>query len=297
MYMPLVSVIIPTYNRKELVKEAVQSVLEQDYPKIEVVIVDDGSTDGTKEELTRVFGSPLRYVFQGNGGESRARNKGVIESKGELVCFLDSDDILLPGSISSRVQCFRDNDKCQVSYGMYVNERNYERKKETILKHEYPSGYILKEYVNGLIIHNNTFMLSRMDMLNHGMYQEDLTNLEDYELFVRLTHKLYFCYCGALCAVLRDRGQRARHNFEEIIAQGTKELDYIFADPNLARVLAKEKARLYAETYLRLAKACLRLNRPREFRRYFKMARELQHSQRRNFKFGRRWLLSWLKSL
>jgi len=134
-------------------------------------------------------------------------------------------------------------------------------------------------------------------MLNHGMYQEDLTNLEDYELFVRLTHKLYFCYCGALCAVLRDRGQRARHNFEEIIAQGTKELDYIFADPNLARVLAKEKARLYAETYLRLAKACLRLNRPREFRQYFKMARELQHSQRRNFKFGRRWLLSWLKSL
>jgi glycosyltransferase involved in cell wall biosynthesis len=297
MYSPLVSVIIPTYNRKEVVKEAVQSVLEQDYPKIEVVIVDDGSHDGTTEELSRVFDSSVHYIFQKNSGKSRARNKGVIESQGELICFLDSDDILLPGSISARVQCFRDNENCQVSYGLFVKEKKCEKAGETLLKQEYPSGYILKECVNRLMFHNSSFMLSREDMLNHGMYREDLTNLEDYELFVRLTHKLYFCYCGTLCSLLRDKGQRARHSFEEIIVQGTKGADYIFADPIIAHVLADEKARLYAETYLRLAKASLKLNRPREFRKYFKMARETQHSQRWNFKFWRRWLLSLLRSL
>ena len=294
---PLVSVIIPTYNRKEVVKEAVQSVLEQDYPKIEVVIVDDGSRDGTKEELPRVFGSSVHYFFQENSGKSRARNKGVIESQGELVCFLDSDDILLPGSILGRVQCFRDNENCQVSYGLFIKGKKNEKTKATLLNQEYPSGYILKEYVKRPMFNNESFMLSRKDMLNHGMYREDLTNLEDYELFVRLTHKLYFCYCATLCSLVRDKGQRARHSFEEIIVQGTKALDYIFADPNLASALAGEKARLYTKTYLRLAKANLKLGRHHEFRKYFKIAREIQHNQRWNFKFWRRWLLSWIGTL
>jgi glycosyltransferase involved in cell wall biosynthesis len=297
MYTPLVSIIIPTYNRKELVKEAVQSVLEQDYPKIEVVIVDDGSSDGTKGELSRVFGSSVHYVFQENSGKSRARNKGVIESEGELVSFLDSDDILLPGSISARVQCFRDNENCQVSYGLFIKEKKSEKERKTLLKQEYPSGYILKEYVNRLMFHISGFLLSREDMLNHGMYREDLTSLEDYELCVRLTHKLYCCYCGVVCVLIRDIGQRSRRNYEEIIVQGTKALDYIFADPNLASVLAGEKARLYAETYLRLAKANLRLGRRHEFKKYFKMAREIHHNQRWNFKYWRRWLLSWGGSL
>jgi glycosyltransferase involved in cell wall biosynthesis len=297
MYTPLVSVIIPTYNRKESVKEAAQSVLEQDYPKIEVAIVDDGSSDGTKEELSRVFGSTVHYVFQENGGKSRARNRGVIEAQGELVCFLDSDDMLLPGSVSARVQCFRDNENCQVSYGLNVKIKKYAMQREALVKQECPSGYILKEYVkNNFFISNNSFMLSREHMLNHGMYREDLTNFEDHELFFRLMHKLYFCYCGAVCALIRDMGQRASHNYEEIIVQGTKALDYIFADPNLASVLAGEKARLYAETYLILAKANLRLGRHHEFRNYFKMARGIHNNQRWNFKFWRRWLLSWLVS-
>ena len=62
--LPLVTVIIPTFNRKEIVKEAITSVLDQDYPKIEVLVVDDGSTDGTGEELQKTFGSVIRYVYQ-----------------------------------------------------------------------------------------------------------------------------------------------------------------------------------------------------------------------------------------
>jgi glycosyltransferase involved in cell wall biosynthesis len=291
---PCVSVIVPTFNRKALVKEAVQSVLDQDYPQIEVVIVDDGSTDGTKEELLGMFGSRVHYVWQENRGKSRARNKGVLEAQGDLICFLDSDDILLPGSISARVQCFRENENCQVSYGLFIREGKHARQKKILLNQEYPSGSILKEYVNRLMMHTSSFMLSKEDMLNYGMYREDLTNFEDHELFIRLTHKLHFCYCGALCTLVRARGERARHNFEEISAQGTKALDYIFADPNLALLLTDEKARLYSETYLRLAKVNLRLSRHREFRRYFKMAREIQHSRKWNFKFWRRWLFAWL---
>lgn len=297
MHYPLVSVIIPTYNRKESVKEAVQSVLDQNYPKIEVVVIDDGSTDGTTEELVKVFGSAINYFFQENAGVSRARNRGIVEAHGEFVCFLDSDDILVPGSISARMSCFSKDKRCRVSYGLSVKETKYAQKKEALLKKSFPSGYILKSYLKEPFCNNDTYMISKEDMLNYGMYRENLTNLEDFELFIRLTHKLYFSYCGAVCALTRDKGKRGRRNFKNIITLGTKALDHIFSDPDITHALAEEKAGLYAETYLRLAKASLKLKRGDEFRQHFKMARKIQKSQRKNYKFWRRWIVSWLVSL
>ena len=296
MHYPLVSVIIPTYNRKESVKEAVQSVLDQDYPKIEIVVIDDGSTDGPGEELVKVFGSAINYYVQENAGESRARNRGVLEAQGELVCFLDSDDILVPGSISARVNCFMRDKNCRVSYGLSVKETIYAKNKEALLKKSFPSGRILKRYLRDSLCDNNNYMISKKDMLNYGMYREDLTNFVDFELFIRLTHRLYFCYAGVICSLLRDKGQRVRNNYEKIISQGTKHLDYIFSDPELDHALAEEKPRLYADTFLELAQASYRLRRHRDFRHYFKMARKADHRQQRNFKFWRRWAVLWIRS-
>lgn len=294
MYNPFVSVIIPTYNRKELVKEAVQSILNQDYHQIEVVIVDDESNDGTIEELSRVFDSRVRTVSQEHGGKSLARNRGIVKSQGDLICFLDSDDILLPDSISARVECFFKNDRCQVSYGISVRKKRYWKLAENLLDTDFPSGYILKEYIENPFICNNDFMLRKKDMLKYGMYKEDLTNLEDFELLCRLTSRLQFCFCGAYVSLIRDRGQRARTNFAEKIVQGTKAEDYIFADQELAHLLTEEKSKLYGRSFLRLAKASLKLNRYHDFRLYFKKARQIHPNVKWNFKFWRKWLLSWL---
>lgn len=92
---PLVSVIIPTYNRADMVVEAVRSVLEQTMDDFEVVVVDDGSTDGTRDAL-RPFADRIRYVHQENAGVGAARNRGIAESRGELLAFLDSDDLFAP---------------------------------------------------------------------------------------------------------------------------------------------------------------------------------------------------------
>ena len=86
----LVSVIIPTYNRAEQVCEAVQSVLNQTWSHCEVVVVDDGSDDGTRDALL-AFGDRIRYVKTNNRGVAAARNRGICESRGSLVAFLDSD--------------------------------------------------------------------------------------------------------------------------------------------------------------------------------------------------------------
>lgn len=104
---PKVSVIIPTYNRKGLLGEAVQSCLDQTWPDIEILIVDDGSTDGTenfvREQLGGPWGGKVQYLKQENSGASAARNKGLELAKGEYIQFLDSDDLLFENKIALQI--------------------------------------------------------------------------------------------------------------------------------------------------------------------------------------------------
>lgn len=98
----LVSVIIPVYNCKRFVAEAVQSVLDQDYPNKEIIVVDDGSTDGTLEVL-RGFGDAIRLIAQKNAGPPVARNNGLHEARGDYVAFLDADDVWFQGKLATQV--------------------------------------------------------------------------------------------------------------------------------------------------------------------------------------------------
>ena len=99
----LVSVVIPTYNRATLIGPAIESVLRQTYPHIEIIVVDDGSTDRTRE-VVEAFGQPVRYVHQVNGGAASARNRGLREATGEFIALLDSDDQWFPWKLEAQVR-------------------------------------------------------------------------------------------------------------------------------------------------------------------------------------------------
>jgi len=99
---PTVSVVIAAYNAERWIAEAIQRVLGQDYPVLEVIVVDDGSTDATREAIAP-FREPVRYVFQENAGSAAARNHGIRLARGELVAFLDADDRWLPGKLAAQV--------------------------------------------------------------------------------------------------------------------------------------------------------------------------------------------------
>jgi glycosyltransferase involved in cell wall biosynthesis len=100
---PLVSIIIPTFNYGRYVQDAVDSALAQTYPHVEVIVVDDGSTDDTKEQLAP-YGDRIRYVYQDNQGLSAARNTGIRAARGEWISFLDSDDALHPRKTELQLQ-------------------------------------------------------------------------------------------------------------------------------------------------------------------------------------------------
>src|SRR5262245_27132826 len=99
---PLISAVIPTYNRAPLVCDAVDSILRQSYRNIEIVVVDDGSTDDTLSKLAR-YGDQIRVITQSNAGPAAARNRGIAAARGEFVAFLDSDDLWLPTKIERQV--------------------------------------------------------------------------------------------------------------------------------------------------------------------------------------------------
>ncbi|MGE0192424.1 MAG: glycosyltransferase family 2 protein [Planctomycetota bacterium] len=101
----LVTVVVPVYNRPTLVQEAIRSVLEQTEPRFELVVVDDGSTDGTADVVEQAFGRDprLRIVRQANGGTAAARNRGIDEARAPWLAFLDDDDIWLPGYLEGQL--------------------------------------------------------------------------------------------------------------------------------------------------------------------------------------------------
>ncbi len=103
MISPKVSVIIPTYNRREYVQETIDSVLAQTYTDYEIIVIDDGSTDGTGEALQSRYGDRIHYEWQENQGESVARNRGIELARGEYIAFLDSDDLWLPEKLEKQI--------------------------------------------------------------------------------------------------------------------------------------------------------------------------------------------------
>ncbi|TLN28536.1 glycosyltransferase family 2 protein, partial [bacterium] len=101
--MPRVSVIIPSYNRADMVMDAVNSVLRQTFADWELIVVDDGSQDNTREVIAAVRDERVRYIYQDNQGLPGARNSGIRAARGEYVAFLDSDDVFLPHKLAVQV--------------------------------------------------------------------------------------------------------------------------------------------------------------------------------------------------
>jgi glycosyltransferase involved in cell wall biosynthesis len=113
---PMVSVIIPVYNGERYLAAAIDSVIDQDYPNLDIVIVNDGSTDGSAA-IAQSYGSRLRHHYQENAGLSAAQNKGVALAEGEFISFLDCDDLWLANKISLQLMAFRSTPELDMVFG------------------------------------------------------------------------------------------------------------------------------------------------------------------------------------
>jgi glycosyltransferase involved in cell wall biosynthesis len=182
---PSVSVIIPTYNRGWILKQAVESVLAQDFGDYELIVVDDGSTDNSQEML-QSYRQDLIVLRQNNQGVSAARNRGIAEASGQLVAFLDSDDLWLPNKLSHQVGFFKDNPDAVIHQTQEIWIRNGVRVNPKKRHHKF-SGMIFERSLALCLVSPSAVMIRKAVFDTVGLFDQRLPVCEDYDLWLRIS--------------------------------------------------------------------------------------------------------------
>lgn len=197
--MPEVSIVIPSYNSEKYIETTLNSVLNQTFTDIEIIVIDDGSIDRSPA-IIRSFGSPVRLISQRNSGVSTARNRGISEASGEFICFVDSDDYWFPEKIASQMEVFRahpevgavyssflpwrsDDHECFPPPGSYILEGSKEE-----IDPEY-SGWVYHLFLLDCWMLTSTSMFRREVLDKCGVFDSTLPCGEDWDLWLRIARE------------------------------------------------------------------------------------------------------------
>ena len=183
-----ISVIIPTYNRCDLLKRAINSVIKQTITPKEIIIVDNGSTDQTYQMVSSLF-PEINYFIEKKRGVSAARNKGILESKSKWIAFLDSDDAWKPTKLEKQMEYSVFNqDKYRI---IHTDETWYRNKKflNQLKKHKKSGGNIFKNSLQLCCISPSSVVLKKQIFDDYGLFDENLEVCEDYDMWIRITSK------------------------------------------------------------------------------------------------------------
>lgn len=203
-----ISVIIPTYNRKNFVVEAIRSVLQQEPKNYEIIVVDDGSTDGTAD-LLRSLDLPVRIIEQENGGVSKARNNGIKHAQGEYICLLDSDDLWLAGILQQQSDYLDSHPEVGLVYTDQFTETNKVQGPKTKFQIMQATDEQKTKFdkpnliVPQAPIHTSATMIRKTVFDEVGLFNEDLVLHEDTDMWNRISEKYLFGFIGQPLSVVR----------------------------------------------------------------------------------------------
>ena len=271
-----VSVIIPTYNRPEMTVRAVESVLGQNYGQLDLVVVDDGSSDSTLEKVKGLEDRGVSLVRQPHQGVSAARNLGLSLARGEVVAFLDSDDYWLPGKLEAQVELLKDNPEAMICQTNELWLRNG-RRLNPAAKHRKPDGEAFFRSLSLCLISPSAVMIRRELFDQVGTFDESLPACEDYDLWLRITarHPVFLIqdhlvvktggHGDQLSQTTMGLDQYRVRALEKIVRSG------ILDDKQQHAALTElvRKARIYGQ-------GCLKRGRTSEGQRFLELAREYQ---------------------
>jgi len=205
-----ISIVIPTYNCAKYICEAINSVINQTYKNVEIIVVDDGSTDNTREILKPYIDSKkIRYFYEENSGPAKAKNKGIRIADGEYIAFLDSDDMWLPDKLKSQMDFFRSHPNikavhCDLDFFNADNILNNIFDKKRLIQ----EGWIFEDY---LLLRSWVFLsclLVRKTVLDTiGLFNESLYTAEDTNLILRIAKKYRFGFVDKILVKRRMHGK------------------------------------------------------------------------------------------
>jgi len=258
-----VSVIIPTYNRAKTLERALKSVLAQTYRPIEIIVVNDGSTDDTDEVVEKFKGRKgveLKYIKQRQLERVVARNRGIEASTGEYICFLDDDDEFCPEKFARQVSCFKAHPEvdCLFTNCHLTIDGKGKRLFRKSLAEEGMKNHTQKEIVRRLCMGNIIPIINIMikaAALKKDRFREDLLTHEDYELWLRLASKHRFDFIDDPLSIYHSHESESRYDFVtprldqlnvllEYSAVFPENFDILFPK---ARKIKRNLARFYTE--------------------------------------------------
>jgi teichuronic acid biosynthesis glycosyltransferase TuaG len=205
--MPKVSVIIPCFNSQNTIKETVESVLVQTMQDFEVIVVDDGSTDDTKQALSD-YGDRVKYLYRENGGQSAARNTGIRAARGEILAFVDSDDLWYPEKLEKQIRILDEQklDWCYCDCLYFRDNDSFNLGKHSELFYPAKVGWIVKSLLMGNCIASPTPVIRRSVFERCGLFDESpqFRIGEDWEMWLRIAAQYPVGYSAEVLAKHRE---------------------------------------------------------------------------------------------
>ena len=245
--LPLISIGVSTYNRKDYLKLSLDSLLAQTYKNCEIIVVDDGSSDDTGEMVKTLY-PQVKYVYQANAGDAAAKNHAAMLAQGEYIVFNDSDDLFLPDSVERLYNAVKTNGKSAISYGNYITIDPEGNRLPTKQKVEvYPSGTITGELLKHIVVCNCGTLIPLDKFKAAGMFNTALKVSYDYALFLELSLQCTFH------ATEQPVFLRRRHNSNMSSANYRKMLTVLEIVENFAEKHSGIKTIYHKELNIRLA--------------------------------------------
>jgi glycosyltransferase involved in cell wall biosynthesis len=193
MISPLVSIIVPTYNDRDVVCDAIDCSLNQTYGNIEIIVIDDGSTDGTEQLLQEKYGSRIKCIHQKNGGLSSARNVGIRHASGKYLQFLDADDLIDHNKVRVQVEGLQNVSGIALAYCDYVRTAiggaviNFEGRMSPVLQKEKPLDDLIMKWETEVSIPPHCFLFDAAFFKGYGIaFDESLPTHEDWECWMNV---------------------------------------------------------------------------------------------------------------
>jgi glycosyltransferase involved in cell wall biosynthesis len=244
--LPLVSIVTPSYNQAEYLEATILSVLNQDYERIEYIIVDGGSTDGSLEIIRRHSGRLARWVSEPDRGQANAINKGLEMAAGEILGWLNSDDLYLPDTVSRAVEVFQSRPEVDVVYGRLERINAAGRVIPTPVLPKDRVVMTPRNLLGDCVVNQPGSFWRRELMERAGMLNESLRYAMDYEYWMRLLvaggrfHRL-----SELLAHFRlSEGSKTVSQAEGMAAESIAVIETMLARPDLPGVLGLSQADL-----------------------------------------------------
>lgn len=249
---PLISVVIPAHNKGGTIEAAVESVRRQTVRDVEIIVVDDGSRDGTPERVRRL-GGIVRYVQQAQAGVSAARNRGIREARAQLVAFLDGDDLWLPTKLERQLEALEREpglDAVQCSVYLVNNQLEVVEARQCDPAQDTLLDFLLFRNLPGF----GSALLARKQRLETmGGFGTDLVILEDWDIACRLARTGSLRSVPEFLALYRQHAGNRSRVVEIHVEPGFRSLGRLFADPALAPEIRRQRARIWARFYSMLA--------------------------------------------